>query len=109
MSTKQHIVVIGNPVDGFSFFGPFESFEDAEWFGDRVDGEWWITDLTPLSSSLQRELRAPRFNVTRTEWPEDVECDECGRNDVVGCIGGTHYFCTRHEAEVTAMHAKDES
>ncbi len=36
-----------------------------------------------------------------------VERDECGREDVVGCIGGTHYYCTRHEDQVAEMHAKD--
>jgi hypothetical protein len=36
----------------------------------------------------------------------NVECDECGRNDVVGCIGGTHYYCTRHEDKVAEMHAE---
>jgi hypothetical protein len=39
---------------------------------------------------------------------EDAECDACGRNDVVGCIGGTHYFCTRHEDTVAEMHISDE-
>ena len=36
-----------------------------------------------------------------------AECDECGRNDIVGCIGGTHYYCTWHEKEVTTMHDND--
>ena len=36
-----------------------------------------------------------------------IECDECGRNDVVGCIGGTHYYCYRHEDKVAAIHAYD--
>lgn len=35
------------------------------------------------------------------------ECDECGREDVVGCIGGTHYYCTRHEEAVAEMHARE--
>jgi hypothetical protein len=30
-----------------------------------------------------------------------TECDECGRNDVVGSIGDLHY-CSRHEARVSA-------
>jgi hypothetical protein len=44
----------------------------------------------------------------RIEAYEDVrgeaqpECAECGRNDVVGQVGSL-YYCTRHEAKVTAQ------
>jgi len=38
---------------------------------------------------------------------EDAECAECGRNDVVGQVGSL-YYCTRHEAQVTAQ-AKDDN
>lgn len=42
------IVVSGNPVDGFYFFGPFKTGEDAiEWAERSRDGrtDWWIAPL----------------------------------------------------------------
>lgn len=37
------ILISGNPVDGFSYYGPFLSSESAINFGDRIfDGDWWI-------------------------------------------------------------------
>lgn len=42
---KTHIVVIGNPVDGYSFYGPFEDSEDACEFAEANLDEWWLADL----------------------------------------------------------------
>jgi hypothetical protein len=37
------IIVAGNPVDGFEFYGPFESEEDAAaWAEHGQPGDWWI-------------------------------------------------------------------
>jgi len=37
----------------------------------------------------------------------EIECDWCGRNDVVGSItddlGDTYHWCTRHEEHVRSM------
>lgn len=41
------IMVKGNPVDGFSFIGPYDSRAIATAAGDSVDTEWWIADLVP--------------------------------------------------------------
>ena len=44
----MHIVIIGNPIDGFSIVGPFATFDEAvEWAStDLVTNEpWWATKL----------------------------------------------------------------
>jgi len=41
----MHIVVKGNPVDGFTFFGPYKTHEHAMSAGDSVDTEWWAAPL----------------------------------------------------------------
>lgn len=41
-----HIVMVGNPVDGFRFFGPFKTWEHANDFAAQgIDSEWWIVKL----------------------------------------------------------------
>ena len=42
----QWIVVEGNPSDGFAFFGPFDSTEEATEFAEQLGGSWWIVHLT---------------------------------------------------------------
>lgn len=41
------IVIIGNPVQGFNYHGPFDTVEEAaEWGNDNSEGgDWWVTDL----------------------------------------------------------------
>jgi hypothetical protein len=43
-----HIIVIGNPVDGFNFIGPFTTAQDAVRHANEdgnIDAEWWIAPL----------------------------------------------------------------
>lgn len=44
-----HIVITGNPVYGFKFFGPYPTRDDAieagQWF-DNAD--WWVAPLEAL-------------------------------------------------------------
>lgn len=55
---EQWVVVLGNPVDGFNFVGPFADFEAAS---DRADAEdnsdWWITKLIPPEEGDEDGLR----------------------------------------------------
>lgn len=44
---KKYIIIHGNPVDGFEFYGPFLSTEYATAFGERLGGEWWLKELVP--------------------------------------------------------------
>jgi hypothetical protein len=43
------MVCIGNPVDGFHFYGPFEDSERADKFGsdpaNNEGKEWWIIPI----------------------------------------------------------------
>lgn len=42
-----HIVVTGNPADGFMFFGPFMTGDDANAWADneRCTNPWWCVEL----------------------------------------------------------------
>jgi hypothetical protein len=57
-----HIVVTGNPVDGFTFYGVFKTAEDAnDWAELRLNGkEWWVAALVhPTTSKPNRTLPPP--------------------------------------------------
>lgn len=37
-----HIIIVGNPIDGFKVYGPFESGDEAiNWASHTVDDEHW--------------------------------------------------------------------
>lgn len=46
-----HIVIIGNPVDGFTHYGPFDDAAVAtDWADEYVQADkygldWWVVDL----------------------------------------------------------------
>lgn len=44
----KHLIVQGNPVDGFTYYGPFDTAEEAEDYVLKYDnGEsWWHANLT---------------------------------------------------------------
>lgn len=44
------IVTYGNIVDGFFFVGPFESFEEARIFAEKLDDGWHIVELQAPSN-----------------------------------------------------------
>lgn len=47
-ASQPHIIMIGNPVDGFNFIGPFENATAAAEHGNTdgdIDAEWWIAPL----------------------------------------------------------------
>lgn len=39
------VVITGSPTDGFSLFGPFDSFEAANRFGGDLGEDWWTTHV----------------------------------------------------------------
>lgn len=40
------IAIVGNPVDGMSFYGPFTTAEEAnDWCSDEVTLDWWTATL----------------------------------------------------------------
>lgn len=42
----KYLIVQGSPVDGLWFTGPFETQTDAADYGDSVESDWWVADLT---------------------------------------------------------------
>jgi hypothetical protein len=58
-----HLIVTGNPLDGFTYHGPYSSSEAAvAGAADRFDGaDWWVVPVTPAHSAddgiVQVELR----------------------------------------------------
>lgn len=50
----MHVVLTGNPVDGFGVLGPFATADEAtEWADEALDRDvdWWVT---PLNAPLLR-------------------------------------------------------
>ena len=45
---EKAIIVMGNPIDGLSFVGPFDDNYDGIEYAEKecVDGEWWIGKLS---------------------------------------------------------------
>ena len=42
------IVLVGNPFDGFTHYGTFDSFENAQKWADETIGfisDWWVAGL----------------------------------------------------------------
>jgi len=42
---ENHVVIVGNPADGFSFYGPFDTAEAAHEAADCAFDDWWIARL----------------------------------------------------------------
>lgn len=46
---EKFIIASGNPQDGFSYTGPFDTYgaalEYAEDFGEALEKDWWIVTL----------------------------------------------------------------
>ncbi len=43
---EQFILIYGNPIDGFSYVGPFDSRDDASQYAeDDAPADWWIVTL----------------------------------------------------------------
>ena len=40
-------VAIGEMFDAVSFYGPFDDFDAAADYGDRIHGNWWVIQLNP--------------------------------------------------------------
>jgi hypothetical protein len=48
MESLPHLIIRGNPVDGFEYSGPFENAAAAALYGNtdpHNDGDWWIAPL----------------------------------------------------------------
>jgi hypothetical protein len=49
-----HIVIVGDPISGLSFYGPFENWEAASIYtdnqGGKFDADWWTAPIVPVGS-----------------------------------------------------------
>lgn len=53
----MHIIITGNPVDGFEYIGPFNTSEDALRWADKdahIEGDWWLAHLEAKSGFERR-------------------------------------------------------
>ena len=49
----MHVIVTGNPFDGFRLWGPFNNPEEAtEWAERFCSGDWWLR-LVELPNPLE--------------------------------------------------------
>lgn len=40
------IIITGNPVNGFTYYGTFSSVDEAtDWAGLNLGGDWWVAEL----------------------------------------------------------------
>lgn len=46
-AATAHIVILGNPVDGFRYVGPFTTRDYALAWGETIDEEWWVAEIQP--------------------------------------------------------------
>lgn len=59
---ERYLAVFGNPMDGLTFYGPFESVEDAQDFCEGEDGDWWIAGLNkPYDEASEQEAAGYRL------------------------------------------------
>ena len=56
MNNDKAVFVRVNLSDGFTFIGPFDSFDDAAFSIDRMDGETWIATLYAPTETVKEDL-----------------------------------------------------
>jgi hypothetical protein len=73
-----HVLVVGNPADGFRFYGPITPNDPAlELFIETElrNEDWWYAELRPLPAML-----APAEDTNpQSKVPTTATCAECGR------------------------------
>lgn len=65
----QHLIVAGNPVDGFTFHGPFDNMDEAYLHAETLDADWTLASCeTPPAALL---LLRVADDATEQEFPHD--------------------------------------
>ena len=62
MKTGMHIIIVGNPVSGLEFIGPFKTGEDAVEWANRdahIDADWWVAPLEAKDGFLNASRCKP--------------------------------------------------
>lgn len=78
------VIIVGNPCDGFTLFGPFRTSQEAnDWAdGERElsNAEWWVSTMTPQKkrqvsfSGVEIEVDGGCVQDCQIE----LQCPECG-------------------------------
>jgi hypothetical protein len=57
----MYILVIGTPLSGFSYVGPFTTNEEAENYGEKhySSEEWWVSPLIPKINGVSNGFVRP--------------------------------------------------
>jgi len=72
------ILVVGNPADGFQYFGPFPELIDE--ITDQFDKEeWWCVDLNPVDDHIF--LSSQQWNSFKSRTLTALECRNLGLNN----------------------------
>lgn len=50
---NQFVIVIGNPIDGISLYGPFDDIEEAHEWAENNSDEWWCAMLYEPKAPVQ--------------------------------------------------------
>lgn len=76
------LVITGNPIDGFSYHGPFRNSEEAnDWADDELRGEeWWVAHMTPQTKRRKtfRGLKVQIQGGVLQDCDVHLPCAECG-------------------------------
>jgi hypothetical protein len=76
---SPHIMVYGNPVDGFRYVGPFQSREEAYAYASNEHRDAWVTELDKPAFAMERAHRQWTFVIKETAE---------GFNYETSCLGG---------------------
>lgn len=49
----KYVIVIGNPIDGITIYGPFENMEEAHEWAENNSDEWWCSYLYEPKAPVQ--------------------------------------------------------
>lgn len=83
----QHIIMIGNPVDGINLIGPFNSRDKARAYAEsHLDDEQW--NIASLTSPVQDE-EDEDYDDEPEDYPNDWDDEEGMRNRMFADPGGT--------------------
>lgn len=64
----QHVIVAGNPVDGFTFHGPFDDDGDAYLFAEGLDADWVLARCQEPPALLMI-VTGPTGDETEQQYP----------------------------------------
>ena len=53
----KYIGVMGNPIEGLMFVGPFDTMDEATMFMEHIkDITWWITEIAPPFNLVENRV-----------------------------------------------------